>query len=102
VTRTLPAKAGVRTLRSQNGQALIEFTIAAAALLVPLFLINSRAGPLAPLTGSLSSTATTIINNAFDIVPYLNWNMGGVRIPIVTEAVIRMQTPYQLSENVGP
>jgi hypothetical protein len=39
VTRTLPAKAGVRTLRSQNGQALIEFTIAAAALLVPLFLM---------------------------------------------------------------
>jgi len=38
-TRTLPAKAGVRTLRSQNGQALIEFTIAAAALLVPLFLM---------------------------------------------------------------
>jgi hypothetical protein len=29
----------VRTLRSQNGQALIEFTIAAAALLVPLFLM---------------------------------------------------------------
>ena len=64
--------------------------------------INSRAGPLAPLTGSLSSTATTIINNAFDNVPLLNWNMGGVRIPIVTEAVIRMQTPYQLSENVSP
>ena len=64
--------------------------------------INSRAGPLAPLTGSLSSTATTIINNAFDNLPLLNWNMGGVRIPIVTEAVIRMQTPYQLSENVGP
>jgi hypothetical protein len=39
VTRTLPAKTGVRTLRSQNGQALIEFTIAAAALLVPLFLM---------------------------------------------------------------
>ena len=38
-TRTLRAKAGVRTLRSQNGQALIEFTIAAAALLVPLFLM---------------------------------------------------------------
>lgn len=64
--------------------------------------INSRAGPLAPLTGSLSSTATTIINNAFDNVPVLNWNMGGVRIPIVTEAVIRMQTPYQLGENVSP
>lgn len=39
MTRTFPAKAGVRTLRSQNGQALIEFTIAAAALLVPLFLM---------------------------------------------------------------
>lgn len=64
--------------------------------------INSRAGPLAPLTGSLSSTATTIINNAFDNVPILNWNMGGVRIPIVTEAVIRMQTPYQLGENANP
>ncbi len=64
--------------------------------------INSRAGPLAPLTGSLSSTATTIINNAFDNVPVLNWNMGGVRIPIVTEAVIRMQTPYQLGENANP
>jgi hypothetical protein len=64
--------------------------------------INSRAGPLAPLTGSLSSTATTIINNAFDNVPFLNWNMGGVRIPIVTEAVIRMQTPFQLGENVSP
>lgn len=64
--------------------------------------INSRAGPLAPLTGSLSSTATTLINNAFDNVPVLNWNMGGVRIPIVTEAVIRMQTPYQLGANVSP
>lgn len=64
--------------------------------------INSRAGPLAPLTGSLSSTATTIINNAFDNLPLLNWNMGGVRIPIVTEAVIRMQTPYQLGANVSP
>lgn len=64
--------------------------------------INSRAGPLAPLTGSLSSTATTVINNAFNNVPLLNWNMGGVRIPIVTEAVIRMQTPYQLGANVSP
>jgi len=64
--------------------------------------INSRAGPLAPLTGSLSSTATTIISNAFDNLPLLNWNMGGVRIPIVTEAVIRMQTPFQLGENVSP
>ena len=64
--------------------------------------INSRAGPLAPLAGSLSSTATTIINNAFDNLPLLNWNMGGVRIPIVTEAVIRMQTPYQLGANVSP
>jgi len=64
--------------------------------------INSRAGPLAPLTGSLSTTATTIISNAFDNLPLLNWNMGGVRIPIVTEAVIRMQTPYQLGANVSP
>ena len=39
MTRTLRAKAGVRTLRAQNGQALIEVTIAAAALLVPLFLM---------------------------------------------------------------
>ncbi len=39
MTKILRAKADVRTLRSQNGQALIEFTIAAAFLLVPLFLM---------------------------------------------------------------
>jgi TadE-like protein len=64
--------------------------------------INNRAGPLAPLTGSLSSAAATIINNAFDNVPLLNWNLGGVRIPIVAEAIIRMQTPFIMEDNGSP
>ena len=64
--------------------------------------INNRAGPLAPLTGSLSSAAATIINNAFDNVPLLNWNLGGVRIPLVAEAIIRMQTPFKMEDNGSP
>ena len=57
---------------------------------------------MAPLTGSLSSAAATIINNAFDNVPLLNWNLGGVRIPIVAEAIIRMQTPFKMEDNGSP
>lgn len=58
--------------------------------------ITSRAGPLAPLTGSLSSGAASRVTNSFGSLPLLNWNLGGVRIPIAAEAVVRMQTPYAM------
>ncbi|MBN9409126.1 MAG: pilus assembly protein [Burkholderiales bacterium] len=28
-------------------------------------------------------------------IPFINWNLGGYRIPITSEAVVRMQTPYR-------
>ena len=35
-------------------------------------------------------------------VPLLNWNLGGVKIPIVAEAIIRMQTPFKMEDNGSP
>lgn len=57
--------------------------------------ISSRAGPLAPLAGSLTGPAQSVLNNAFNAIPAsLNWNLGGVRIPITAESTVRMQTPF--------
>lgn len=58
--------------------------------------INSRAGIYDGLKGSLTDGATTAINSAIDALP-LNWFPLGIRIPITAEAVVRMQTPFQVS-----
>jgi len=63
-------------------------------------------GPLgnvdAPVPGSLAANANRLANSAinrlpqqFPDIPLLNWNVGGMRIPITAEAIVRMQSPVK-------
>ena len=60
---------------------------------------NSVTGAM-PAGVSLPATglAGSIINQLplqFPTIPALNWNVGGMRIPITAEAIVRMQSPVQ-------
>jgi hypothetical protein len=47
---------------------------------------------------TVQSLATDFVSWAFSTlnpIPLLNWNIGGMRIPITAEAVVRMQSPVQ-------
>lgn len=56
--------------------------------------LNSKAGPMAPLAEKLTDPLKNIITNSLNVIPSLNWNMGGIRIPITAESTVRMQTPF--------
>lgn len=46
-----------------------------------------------------SEFADTVIDQLpqqFPTIPVLNWNIGGMRIPITSEAIVRMQSPVKL------
>lgn len=47
--------------------------------------------PTSGLDGAALSGATDLFPN----IPGLNWNIGGMRIPITSEAIVRMQSPIQ-------
>ena len=56
----------------------------------------------APVPGSLAANANSLANSAIDRlpnqfpdIPLLNWNVGGMRIPITAEAIVRMQSPVK-------
>jgi hypothetical protein len=59
--------------------------------------LNSKAGPMAPLAEKLTDPLKNIITNSFNVIPSLNWNLGGIRIPISAESTVRMQTPFAAS-----
>jgi hypothetical protein len=46
-----------------------------------------------------SELADTVIDQLpqqFPTIPVLNWNIGGMRIPVTSEAIVRMQSPVKL------
>ena len=49
---------------------------------------------MAPLAEKLTDPLKNIITNSLNVIPSLNWNMGGIRIPITAESTVRMQTPF--------
>jgi hypothetical protein len=56
------------------------------------------AGSSIPGMGLVQSLANSFINllpTTFPTIPFLNWNIGGMRIPVTAEAVVRMQSPVQ-------
>jgi len=59
--------------------------------------INNIAGSAGvPGMGMVTSLANGFINmlpTAFPTLPFLNWNIGGLRIPVTAEAIVRMQSP---------
>lgn len=60
--------------------------------------IDSIAGSLPVGVSIVDNLASTIINNlptSFPTIPLLNWNVGGMRIPVTAEAIVRMQSPLQ-------
>ena len=59
--------------------------------------LNSKAGPMAPLAEKLTDPLKNVITNSFNVIPSLNWNLGGIRIPITAESTVRMQTPFAAS-----
>jgi hypothetical protein len=44
---------------------------------------------------SLANSFISWLPSAFPTLPFLNWNIGGMRIPVTAEAVVRMQSPVQ-------
>lgn len=54
----------------------------------------SGSSALAPLAGNLNAANQTALASRFPVIPALNWNVGGVRIPITAEATVRMQSPF--------
>ena len=44
---------------------------------------------------SLANGFINLLPTTFPTLPFLNWNIGGVRIPVTAEAIVRMQSPVQ-------
>ena len=44
----------------------------------------------------LTDSDITHLSQQFPTTPVLNWNVGGMRIPITAEAIVRMQSPVRL------
>jgi hypothetical protein len=61
--------------------------------------INSiTGGSSIPGMSTVSTVANDFINllpTTFPTIPLLNWNIGGMRIPITAEAIVRMQSPVK-------
>ena len=60
--------------------------------------INSISGSSIPGMSTVQSLANDFINllpTTFPTLPFLNWNIGGIRIPVTAEAIVRMQSPVQ-------
>lgn len=54
------------------------------------------------MPAGVSLTASSVANSVIDqlsqqfpSIPVLNWNVGGMRIPITAEAIVRMQSPVK-------
>jgi len=73
------------TLQDKYGGTLQSVSDAAS-------VVGLDIGPIQSLLSSVSST----LQNA--TVPGLNWVIGGYRIPVTSEAVVRMQTPMKFSK----
>jgi hypothetical protein len=73
------------TLQDKYGGTLQSVSDAAS-------VVGLDIGPIQSLLSSVSST----LQNA--TVPGLNWVIGGYRIPVTSEAVVRMQTPIKFSK----
>ncbi len=56
---------------------------------------GSAVGADLSFISSALSTASNLLNNTS--IPGLNWTIGGYRIPITSEAVVRMQSPMKFS-----
>jgi Flp pilus assembly protein TadG len=59
---------------------------------------NITSGSSIPGMSTVQSLASTFISwlpTTFPTLPFLNWNIGGMRIPITAEAVVRMQSPVR-------
>jgi Flp pilus assembly protein TadG len=60
--------------------------------------INNITGSAIPGMSTVNSLANGFINmlpTTFPTLPFLNWNIGGFRIPVTSEAIVRMQSPVQ-------
>ena len=44
---------------------------------------------------SLANGFINLLPTTFPTLPFLNWNIGGMRIPVTAEAIVRMQSPVQ-------
>jgi hypothetical protein len=60
--------------------------------------INDAAGAVGADLGFISSALTSASNFLSGAtIPVLNWTIGGYRIPVTAEAVVRMQSPMRFS-----
>ena len=44
---------------------------------------------------SLANGFINLLPTTFPTLPFLNWNIGGMRIPVTAEAIVRMQSPVK-------
>jgi len=58
--------------------------------------ITSSAGiPGMDLVNTFANGFINLLPTTFPTLPFLNWNVGGMRIPVTAEAIVRMQSPVQ-------
>jgi hypothetical protein len=60
--------------------------------------VDSIAGSLpagVSIVDDLASDVVSKLPTTFPTIPVLNWNVGGMRVPITAEAIVRMQSPVQ-------
>ena len=59
--------------------------------------VNDFTGKVGLDIGFVQDALTKASNLLGSSIPLLNWSLGGMRIPVVAEAVVRMQTPLKVN-----
>ena len=59
--------------------------------------VNDAVGMVGADIGFVQNALNEASNLLSGSIPLLNWSPGGLRIPVVAEAVVRMQTPLKVS-----
>lgn len=80
---TAPTTPNLCTMPSDNVAALIN-------------KIDSTSGMPADVKNAIEAAGNKVedlLNNIPTTIPLLNWNIGGMRVPITAEAIVRMQSP---------
>lgn len=58
-------------------------------------LTSKMPAEIALPANGLANSMMNLLPQQFPTIPVLNWNVGGMRIPITAEAIVRMQSPVK-------
>ncbi len=64
-----------------------------ASLVSKLDDVSGMPADIKNAIGAAGNSVADLLNNIPTTIPFLNWNIAGMRIPITAEAIVRMQSP---------